>query len=155
MSLLKLDKNFAFFGLFLLLLFTYFRENFLLEINATLAAESYNRSYIYWMSDFFRKMTHSELLRWKWGITIVFSVVMTFITVGSIHVWFRSANYLKTTITVYFLAFGLVSLIALIGYLTNFFEQVYPMLRKILGIVQSPLPFFTFFALFYSKNKNK
>tara|TARA_B100000809_G_scaffold249578_1_gene281078 strand:- start:2077 stop:2541 length:465 start_codon:yes stop_codon:yes gene_type:complete len=154
MKALNLNKGVAFFGLLLLLLLTYFRENFLLEINANLALEEYNRAYSYWLSDFFTNMTPELLSKWKWGLTMFISMIMAFITMVSLYVWFKSNQVLKIIGLFYVGLFICVCLLALVGYLTNSFNDIYFILRKILGIVQSPLPFFTLFTLFYWSSKN-
>lgn len=146
---MNLSKGFAFIGLVFLLLLTYFRENFLLAINASMALEEYNRSYFYWFSDFFQKMDSERLIFWKWGLTIVFSLVMSMVTIGSLYVWFRSVKMMKISVIIYLVFFSLVCLLMFTGYLADNFNGVYFASRKILGIIQSPLPFFTFFTLFY------
>jgi hypothetical protein len=155
MKKLNLNKGATFLGLLLLLLLTYFRENFLLEINAALALEEYNRAYFYWLSDFFKGMTPENLSNWKWGLTIFFSLVMTFITIAALYFWFKSIRVLKILGLFYLVLFFVVCLLSLVGYLTNTFNELYFVLRKVLGVVQSPLPFFVFFTLFYSGAKKK
>jgi len=149
MKQLNLNKGATLLGLLLLLLLTYFRENFLLEINASLASDALDRSQSYWLSGFFKNMTQDILIKWKWGLTMFFSVIMTFVTLLSLYFWYQSVQLLKIVGLLYLILFALVFLIALIGYLTSSFDVIYFILRKILGIVQSPLPFFAFFALFY------
>lgn len=155
MKKLNLNKGATFLGLLLLLLLTYFRENFLLEINAALALEEYSRAYSYWLSDFFKSMTLESLSNWKWGLTIFFSLAMTFTTIVSLYFWFKSVQLLKIIGMFYLGLFTVVCLLALGGIITNSFNEIYFVLRKILGVVQSPLPFFAFFVLFYwSVKKN-
>lgn len=149
MKKLHLNKGLTFLGLLFLLLLTYFRENFLLEINANLAMETYNRAYFYWLSNFFREMRPELLLQWKWGLTIFFSVIITLVTTLSLHLWFKSTSFLKIVILFYIILLAVVCTLALFGFLTSSFNNVYFVLRKILGVVQSPLPFFAFFVLFY------
>ena len=149
MKKLNLSKGGTIFGLLLLLLLTYFRENFLLEINANLAMEVHDRAYSYWLSIFFKGMTPELLSQWKWGLTMVFSVTMTFITILSLYFWFKSVQMLRVIGLFYIMLFAIVCLLSLAGFLTNSFNTIYFILRKILGIVQSPLPFFAFFVLMY------
>lgn len=153
MKNLSYNKTVTFLGLILLLVLTYFRENFLLEINANLAMEEFDRSYSYLMSDFFKKMSPEYLKKWKWGVTIVFTGLMTIVTVLSLYSWFKSFQLLRLLGWFYLVLFMIVILLAFIGFLTNSFDDIYFVLRKFLGVVQSPLPFFTFFALFYWSTK--
>jgi len=141
------------FGVILLLLLTYFRENILLEINANLALEEYNRAYSYWFADYFKGMSRDSLIKWKWTATIVFSFLMSAITICSLYIFFTSFNVLKRVLIIYLIIFIIGFLLAVIGYLTGSFNEVYFVLRKILGIVQSPLPFFAFFVLFYYEKR--
>ena len=154
MKILNLNKKFAFLGLLLLLLLTYFRENFLLEINASLASDVFHRSNSYWLSDFFKNMTNDFLVRWKWGLTVFFSLLMSIVTLLSLYVWFKSISVLKIVGIFYFCLLFVLCLFAIIGYLTHSFNDIYFVLRKIVGVVQSPLPFFAFFTLFYWNFKN-
>ena len=149
MKQFNLNKVMTILGLFILLLLTYFRENLLLEINARLTSEVFDRSNSYWFLDFFKTIRNEELLKWKWGLTMLFSIVMSFVTIGSLYSWFKSLQLLKIVGIVYLILFSIVCILAIIGYSTNSFNDIYFVLRKILGIVQSPLPFFVLFALFY------
>ena len=142
-------------GTVLLLALTYFRENFLLEINAVIAGENYNRAYSYWLSDFFRNKKIEDLNFWKWGVTIVFSIVMSFITIFFIFNYFKSKVVLLLMTRVYIVVFSFVIILAVFGVLFGVFDLVYIVLRKILGVVQTPLPFFVLFSLFYFLNTQK
>jgi hypothetical protein len=149
------NKKVAFIGLLLLLLLTYFRENLLLAINANLALADFDRSYSYWFSDFFKDMPKGFLMKWKWGLTVFISVLMTVVTAVSLFYWFRSKQILKIVGILYAFVYLVLCLLALVGYVTNSFNEIYFVLRKILGIVQSPIPFFAFFTLFYWSDKKK
>ena len=145
----KPSKLLAFVGLILVLLCTYFRENFLLTINALLASKTYSSAYAYWLSDFCSTMPATQLMQWKWGLTIFFSIAIAGITLLSLYCWFKSYKLLKTAIWFYAVLFLGVGLLALVGVLTHSFDAIYFVLRKALGVVQSPLPLFVFFAFFY------
>ena len=149
-----LNKVFTVFGVLLLLLCTYFRENLLLEINALINGEEISRAYSYWFADYFMTVPKSELTKWKWGVTIVFSLFMSVLTIISLHSWFKSILYSKLLVSLYLCLFMFVSILGGISYIFNFFDNIYFVLRLILGLVQSPLPFFVFFALFYLLSKN-
>jgi len=146
---LNLNKTVTFFGVLILLLFTYFRENFLLEINASLASETFDRSSTYWLADYFQNMPQNLLLKWKWGLTIFFSLNMPLITIGSLYYWFKSKEVLKLSAGIFSVLFLIVGIVASFGFLMNSFNAIYFVLRIIIGLLQSPIPFFTLFVLFY------
>ena len=149
MSNWKLNNFLALLGLLLLLFLTFFRENFLLAINATISGVEYDRAYFYWFSDFFKNISIKDLALWKWGLTIFFSIIMSLITLLSLYSWFQSKQLIKLTSLIYLGVFLFVVLLGGIGALLNNFDSVYIILRKILGVVQTPIPFFIFFTLFY------
>jgi len=153
MRQLNLNKGVALLGLMLLLLLTYFRENFLLEINASLASKDFDRSNTYFLSDFFGNMSKDLLIKWKWGLTAVFSLLISLITILSLYCWFKSVKFFKLISLFYVTLFVIVCLLAFIGFLTSSFNEIYFVLRKIVGVVQSPLPFFAFFTLFYWRSE--
>lgn len=144
----------TFVGFVLLLLCTYFRENILLEINANLALAENNRSYKYWFSGLFKNMPTDMLVKFKWGVTLLFSIVMPIITIGTLYVWFKSIDVLRISGLFFLVLLIVVFIFAFGGYMFNSFGEVYFVLRKILGVVQSPLPFFALFTLFYWNFKN-
>ena len=148
MKTINLNKVLTFIGLLLLLLFTYFRENFLLQINAFLAGKTHNRAYYYWLSDFFYNLSRADLTKWKWGLTFLFALLMSVVTIYSLHSWFKRMQFTRIISFFYIAAFSFVVLIAVIGFLSGSFNEIYFVLRKVLGIIQSPIPFFAFFALF-------
>jgi len=149
MRILKRNKLLTIFGFLLLIVCTYFRENILLQINASLEGEVFHRSYIYLFADFFNNLSQTELTIWKWGVTIVVSSIMSAITIVSLHQWFQSYKLAKLTSYIYGITLIFVVLLAFISYLFGCFYDVYFILRLILGLVQSPIPFFAFFTLFY------
>ena len=149
------NKVISMIGVVIILLLTYYRENLLLEINALLNNVQFTRSSSYWFYSFFEKMSISDLVLWKWGLTVFFSIMITVFTLASLYFWFGSIELLKFTSKLYIFLFSVVTVIALIGFLFNSFQSIYFLLRKILGVVQSPIPFFIFFLLNYQKENNK
>lgn len=147
-----MSKKFAVLGFVLLLAFVFLRENMLLVVNAKLANKSNDWSYYYWVSDFFWGLENNKLYFLKWVVSISFTLAIALLTVFSLHVWFKNKNYLKFIINIYLVIFSIVLLIGVLGYLTVGFEVVYPILRRIFGIVHSPLPFIFLFLLFYKKD---
>ena len=155
MKKLNLNKVATFLGLLLLLFLTYFRENFLLEINASLALDAHNRAYSYWLADFFQLQTQENLIKWKWVITIFFSSLMSIITMISLRFWFESNKFVKMIGLIYLFTFLFIVLLGMLGFLLGSFNDIYFILRKILGFIQSPIPFFTFFVLIYWSYEKK
>jgi hypothetical protein len=149
----RLNKVYTYIGFVVLLLCTYFRENILLEINALLALKEYDRSFSYWFISFFKSVSLGELIYWKWGITLFFTILMSIVTIFSLHNWFKERQNLKVVVLIYFISFLSLVIIGGVGYLFNSFEIVYVLLRKVLGVIQSPLPFICFLLLFRYKNK--
>ena len=145
----KINNGLTVLGVLSLLFLTYFRENFLLEINAALAHDVYNRAYFYWLSGFFQEKSIAELTEWKWGITLVFSLIMSIITIAALYAWHQSKELFKLTVLIYFIVFLFFVVIAICGMLFGEFSDIYFVLRKGLGVIQSPLPFFGFYVLFY------
>lgn len=141
-------------GTFSLLILTYFRENLLLTINAFITGSEYNRAYSYWFSDVFVGLSMTSLIKLKWIITIVFSMAMSVITVYSLSVWFTSKYNFKLISYIYIISFIFILVLAFFGKVFGVFDLVYILLRRILGVIQTPLPFFTFFIVFYWMDKN-
>tara|TARA_B100000809_G_scaffold214698_1_gene219615 strand:- start:280 stop:762 length:483 start_codon:yes stop_codon:yes gene_type:complete len=155
MKILYLNRFYTALGFIALLLCTYFRENILLEINALIAGDLYDRSYSYWFVTFFKSISVERLVYWKWGVTLFFTILIPVITIVSLYSWFQNKAYRKILVIIYLICFCLLVLIAGIGLLFNCFDSIYFFLRKIIGIVQSPVPFFLFFLVFYQFEKKE
>jgi hypothetical protein len=154
MSNWKLNKWLTVLGVFLLLFLTFFRENILLAINALIAKEEYSKAYFYWFTEYFKGLPYEDLVVWKWIATIFFSVTMSIITVLALFSWFKSVRIVRFVGLIYLGTFFFLLLTGGLGFLLNKFDAVYFVLRKILGLVQSPIPFFSFFLLLsYSKKE--
>jgi hypothetical protein len=149
MKILDLNKGYTVLGFIALLFCTYFRENILLEINALISVNKYDRSYSYWFVIFFKSIALERLVYWKWGVTLFFSVLMPIITILSLYSWFQNKAYRKILVIIYVICFCLLVIIAGIGFLFNCFDSIYFIIRRIIGIIQSPVPFFLFSLLFY------
>lgn len=154
MKMLNLSKGYTLVGFIALLFCTYFRENMLLEINALLSVREYDRSYTYWFVNFFKSIPFEQLVYWKWGVTIFFGGLMPFVTILSLYGWFQNIIYNKILVILYLIGFFFAALIGGVGLLFNCFDSIYFIIRRILGIVQSPVPFFLFFLLFYYLEKS-
>ena len=151
----KLNKSLAILGFILLLILTYFRENLLLEVNALINKDVTNRAYSYWFYTFFKHKTVDSLIVWKWGITLSFSITMASLTIGSLYSWFKNKPFLKLLVIIYLSTFAFIVMLAGLGFIMNQFDSIYPVLRKLLGVIQSPIPFFSLFLLIYWVKNNE
>lgn len=144
-----IKKGLSIACLLLLLLLTFFRENLLLAINANIAGENYHRAFNYWFSEFFRNQNLENLLFWKWMLTISFASIMSLVTILGLHFWFHIKKHTLLVVWIYFIYACLIGTISFIAYLFSGFNVIYPYIRMMLGAVLSPVPFFSFFAIFY------
>ncbi len=150
------QRNIICFALFLMVCFLMLlRENIFLEINAILNQDEYNKAYFYFFENVFQKMSHHQLILWKWVLTVGFIVAVSGITLVVIYLWFRDVNFLKTSLWVYGFLFIVLVILFSIFKLTNTFEQNYFILRKLIGVMHSPLLLFIFFTLFYYLEKKQ
>ena len=148
-----MSKKLAVLSFVILFVFAFFRENMLLVINANLAEKQYDWSYYSWFSDLFMDLEKDMLYMFKWIVSILSTLIISVLTVFSLHNWFQNKIYFKLLITIYLFVFGTILVISMLGYLTVGFSSIYPLLRRIFGLIHSPLPFFFFFLLFYKKEK--
>jgi len=155
MKNLILNRILVIVGVVILLLGTYFRENLLLEINALIEGHEYDRSYSYWFASFFKGLNKAELYNWKWGISIFFSLIIPIITLLTLYGWFKSKQLLKLLSIIYVIVFTFMLLMTSFSYVFGIFDDIYFVLRKIIGLLQSPLPFFLFFLLFSTLENKK
>ena len=153
MKKLNLNKGFAIFGFIGLMIFVYFRENLLLEINAVLAQKEVNTAYAFWFADFFIGLPKEQLIKWKWIVSISFTFSIAVLTIFSLHNWFRDVMYTKRIVNLYLFLTVFLILMGLVSYLLNSFNDIYPFLRRVFGVIHSPIPFFMLFLLIYWKKK--
>jgi hypothetical protein len=152
MGKLSLNKGLAIAGFLLLLLCAYFREVLLLDINALIAAKGMvtNNN-----ESLFNDFLIPELTKWKWIVSIFFTVTISLLTIFSLYNWFKDLDYTKFIISLYIVASGIIVLVSLIAFLMNSFNAVSPFLRRIFGVIHSPIPLFIFFLLYLAKKKDK
>lgn len=140
--------------LFLIVGLTFLRENLFLEINAILNHQEYNNAYFYFLYDFFKGLKAIELLFLKWGLTILFILLISFLTILIIHNWFKQQVFTKATIVIYlFIYLGLLLLVLFSKWL-GFYENIFIFFRKIIGLLTSPIPLFFLFSVLYYKQKS-
>jgi hypothetical protein len=80
---------------------------------------------------------HLQIL--KWILTSFCSVLYMGITCAFLFLLFCSRKYVWIAISVYVLIFAVAFLIGGIGSITVSFGRIYPLVRAILGIAQSPI----------------
>ena len=123
--------------------------------HANIALEEFDRSYYYWFSNFISEIELDQLVYWKWAITLVFSVIIIIFTLSAQYLWFKSMENIKLMIKFYLLLLFIACLLSLSILFIDDYSNIYSLLRKIIGLIQSPLPCFLFFAFFYWDVKNK
>lgn len=106
---------------------------------------------------FLLNWTPAEIDLLKWILTFVFLSLFALLTLLINHIAFRNRSYNKITVITFF---G-ITLVALIiyafGMMTNTGQQLYGIVRTLMGIVQSFMPAMFLFVLFKflpEKNKN-
>jgi hypothetical protein len=80
-----------------------------------------------------------KLFLLKWPLTFLFSLVYLGIFCLLIHYIFSKKKYLQLTVLIYLLLFFISFITAATGYLFFSMEKVYPFIRTIMGITQSPI----------------
>ena len=79
------------------------------------------------------------LFVWKWPLTFAFALLYLGITSSVLHLLFAKKKYITITLLVYFLLFLVSFFVAGTGFLFSSFEKVYPFIRTVMGIAQSPI----------------
>lgn len=79
------------------------------------------------------------LLSLKWLLTFVFSILYFLLTYIFLVVIFRSQKYLWLSAGVYVFLFTVSFFAAVIGKFITSFENVYPFVRSVIEIAQSPI----------------
>ncbi|PCI99638.1 MAG: hypothetical protein COB15_04020 [Flavobacteriales bacterium] len=134
----------------LLLLSVYIKEILSLEINSLIAGgNKFSKVGV------LKELSTNELVKWKWLVSIFFTIVISILTLLSFHFWFKNITYTKMVAKLYLIVLCLVIFIGGAGFLTIGFSEVYPLLRRVFGIIHSPIPFFILFVLFYWKEKEE
>lgn len=132
-----------------ILVLTFLRENVFVEINAIMDGHSYNNAYFYFFDESISKLSTSELTNLKWVLTIIFILAIFGLTLMIIWLWFKNRNYSKVTLLIYLSAFGIIAIITLFLKAFGYFDDYYFVVRKMIGFIQSPLPLFLFFSMYF------
>ena len=80
-----------------------------------------------------------EYYFWKWPLTIGFACLYFGATCLFLHLLFARKQYFRLTVFAYTLLFTVSIIASAVGYLTSSFENVYPFVRAIMGVAQSPI----------------
>lgn len=137
-----------------ILVLTFLRENLFLEINSIINNQTYNKAYFYWFNDWFNQLSIVSLLRLKWLLTICFVLMVSSITALVIQINFRK-DQLFFIIKLYLVIFVLLLVLSTFLWLSGGWNLGYFVLRKIIGVLQSPLPLFVLYPfMYFSNNKS-
>jgi len=128
---------------------TLIRENLFLEINAILSGENVNRANFYLFYDYFASFSIQKLSLLKWVLSIAFIVVMIATSYGALHFWYEKKQYNKITGWFYLVTIAVLLLLVVVTKVTGVFDDAYVILRKVLGFLQSPLPLFILFSMYF------
>ncbi len=79
------------------------------------------------------------LFFWKWPLTFAFAFAYFLLTCIVIRFIFHEKKYIYLAAVIYFLLCFIALLAAGSGYVIYSFEKVYPFVRTIMGIAQSPV----------------
>ncbi|MBI4931934.1 MAG: hypothetical protein HY841_14325 [Bacteroidetes bacterium] len=82
---------------------------------------------------------HGNLSMQKWILTFVFSLLYLGICCTVLYLIFYSFKYVLLAFAAYSLLFLVSFFVALAGYFISSFESVYPFIRTVMGIAQSPV----------------
>ncbi len=125
---------------FLLLLFisSYYREVLFRSINALIGGEVF--FYAKTMElPVFSNWSIPELLRLKYLLTLGFSMLFILLSLFGLKLSFQAKTPFYIASVLYLLLVLFSLLVGLIGVTLLNFETVYPLLRKIIGFIHSPL----------------
>jgi len=146
-------KVFFFITVFLIIVITILRENIFVALNAIIEGRTYNQASFHFFDNFFKQFHDNFLMNLKWILTGLFSCVVSFLSVLAVNLWFKARAFNLIFIKMYLFAFFLVSIIGIVAVITDVYQKYYFVLRKTLGVIQSPIPFFLMFVLFYFLTK--
>jgi len=75
----------------------------------------------------------------KWILTFVFIIIFLLATFLFLYLLFESRRYALLSVYVYLFLLGVSAIVSLAGMAFSSFENVYPFVRALAGIMQSPL----------------
>lgn len=101
-----------------------------------------------------------DLFILKWVLTVIFCVIYFANTSLILFFVFRSRKYLLLVLFVYLILLVVSFFVGLTGFIISSFNDVYPFLRAVMGVAQSPvvlmvlLPFCIINELMYGRKIN-
>lgn len=146
-------KTIAVISILLVIGLTFLRENVFVEINAIIAGHDYNKAYFHVFDETISSLSLKEIQQLKWGLTIIFILIISMLTVISIYFWFKVKNYTVLTLKAYAVVLSGVVLLTLILWFLGAFTSYYFVVRKMIGFLQTPLPLFLLFSVFTYTNR--
>ena len=128
--------------LFLILLFvsSYYREVLFRSINAIIDGEDFFYAKTTELP-FLKNWTASELNRLKYILTIGFSVLFVLLTTFGLKWSFKSNLAFQISLGLYAIVVLVAGISLLIALITNQFNDFYPFLRTLVGLIHNPLLF--------------
>ena len=126
----------------LFLLLGFLRDFLFVNINYQASIAYYNAPNEHYMPtslNFIETWSYKKLYYTKWLLTLVFAVVYSTITFGSIKYFFKQKSYNKITLGIYLLLVVIAFSSYLFGLFFNEYIKGYSIARQIMGLVQSPL----------------
>lgn len=91
----------------------------------------------------------ADLNTLKWILTGIFTVVYLAITIVFLLILYKSKKYALIAVVVYAFILMVSFLISLVGYVFFSFQAVYPFIRTIMGVAQSPVIAMVLIAICY------
>ena len=142
-----MKKLLWFLFLLLLAILSYYREVLFVSINAVISGDQF-----FWAKtsqiDFFLTKSSATLVRYKYIMTVGFTVLFALFTIVGLRVSFKSPIPYSLAIITYGLC-GIVAVVVLLYALaTNSFESVYSFLRLIIEYLHNPLIYLILSASF-------
>jgi hypothetical protein len=133
--------------LFLLILsfLSYFREILFLGINEAIDQDFSNNPYSI-QPDYFINQPISRLIKLKYALTALFSLLFAIITIGGLKQAFRQNFPFIISLIAYSMIFGIAIIIGGVSIAFNSFREVYPFLRGIIEYLHNPFLFLLFSA---------
>jgi hypothetical protein len=124
-----------------LLLLGYYRDFVFRTINTVIQAKEYDAAFTSPPTlQFLDQYTYEGLIKLKWTLTLLFTLVYLGITLFTVKIVFDKKKYNRITIGVYAVIMLLSGLLMLTGYVFNsLLETMYELSRNLMGLAQSPI----------------
>ena len=90
----------------------------------------------------------------KWVLTFVFSILYFINTCAVLFVVFQSKKYFRIALLSYVFLFSVAFLTAATGYFISSFANIYPFIRTIMGVAQSPVVMMVLIPACFFNEKN-